>query len=450
MSAMYCTIIDSPSAHTDGLRELAKGSGFDVELFPDVSAFESWLESHQPVLAILSLDMIDDDALFDHPSLEESEVLLMADKDQPARVQKAIQAGAGYFFVKPFSEGFLGGLMEDCITERKRSRKPKATNEPRPLDQFGLLRGSSAPMLSLYRTLRKVAASSASVLIVGESGTGKELVAQTLHQQSDRYDKDFVAVNCGAISASLIESQLFGHEKGAFSGANKMHRGYFECADGGTLFLDEITEMPIELQVKLLRVLETGTLRRLGSEEDIEVDVRIVAATNRAPEEAILDDKLREDLYYRVAQVPLQLPPLRDRGDDKVGLAQYFLNICNEREKKHYVFSDAALKKVSDLPWQGNVRGLQAAVERAFLLSVDIIEVDAVTEDVVSELPDDGDYLRVSVEDTLEESERKLIFAALQAHDGNKKQTAEQLGISLKTLYNRLNEYEKAGVAQPG
>ena len=313
-----------------------------------------------------------------------------------------------------------------------------------------MLRGSSKPMLKLYRNLRKIAASTASVLVIGESGTGKELVAQTLHQQSDRFDQPFVAVNCGAVSASLIESQLFGHEKGSFSGASSQHKGYFECADGGTLFLDEITEMPIDLQVKLLRVLETGTLRRLGSEQDIAVDVRIVAATNRQPEEAINDEKLREDLYYRVAQVPVWLPPLRERGTDRVGLAQHFLNLLNERDEKSQFFTEEALAKIDQLPWYGNVRALQSAVERAALLSEGSIAADAIIEDSVSEPKVEGDFLRVSVDDTLEESERKLIFAALEANEGNKKSTAENLGISLKTLYNRLNEYEQGGDAANG
>ena len=447
----HCLIVDLDNSHTQALSALTRKAGFDTTVLSDISMVEQWLQSHEPSLAIFDLNLINDRLeLFDLPNFDHCEILIMAQEDNPERVHKAIKRGAGYFFCKPYSEDFLTGLVEDCWAEVSASKQSTPDSAPNALDQFGMLRGSSKPMLKLYRNLRKIAASTASVLVIGESGTGKELVAQTLHQQSDRFDQPFVAVNCGAVSASLIESQLFGHEKGSFSGASSQHKGYFECADGGTLFLDEITEMPIDLQVKLLRVLETGTLRRLGSEQDIAVDVRIVAATNRQPEEAINDEKLREDLYYRVAQVPIWLPPLRERGTDRVGLAQHFLNLLNERDEKSQFFTEEALAKIDQLPWYGNVRALQSAVERAALLSEGSIAADAIIEDSVSEPKVEGDFLRVSVDDTLEESERKLIFAALEANEGNKKSTAENLGISLKTLYNRLNEYEQGGDAANG
>ena len=296
-------------------------------------------------------------------------------------------------------------------------------------------------MFRLYRTLRKVATGDVSVLLIGESGTGKELAAQTIHQRSTRCDQPFVGVNCGAISPSLIESQLFGHEKGSFSGATSTHRGFFETAHGGTLFLDEITEMPIELQVKLLRALELGVIRRLGSENDIDLDVRIIAATNRQPEEAIADGKLREDLYYRIAQVPVWLPPLRDRAGDKTALAQYFLTQLNEQDGNCAAFTEEALDKIDQMSWAGNVRELRSAVQRAYLLANGNITADLITEEVLSN-EGSSEYLRISVGESLEDSEKKLIFATLEANEGNKKATAAALGISLKTLYNRLNDYD--------
>src|SRR5690606_36707995 len=235
--------------------------------------------------------------------------------------------------------------------------------------RFGKLLGQSESMEQLYAQLSRVAATDATTLLIGESGTGKELAAHAIHELSSRASKPFIAVNCGAISPHLIESELFGHERGSFTGADRQHKGYFERADSGTLFLDEVTEMPLDLQVKLLRVLETGRFMRVGTHREITCDIRVVAATNRNPEQAIQDGKLREDLYYRLSVFPVELPPLRERGTDILFLADRFLAALNEKygEAKH--FSHQVRQVIFEYAWPGHVREHKNFVLRAYILA---------------------------------------------------------------------------------
>jgi DNA-binding NtrC family response regulator len=241
------------------------------------------------------------------------------------------------------------------------------------------------------------------------------------------------------VSPNLIESELFGHEKGSFTGADRQHKGYFERAHGGTLFLDEITEMPQELQVKLLRVLETGQFMRVGTTTPISADVRLVAATNRNPEQAVTDGKLREDLYHRLNVFPIALPPLRERGNDIELLAQHFLQALNKQESANKAFAPATLAALYAHAWPGNVRELKNYVQRAFILADDVIEADLAPATVAA--PDSASLLTVRVGSTLEEVSRRLIEATL-AECGSKRKAADMLGISLKTLYNRLAAYK--------
>lgn len=321
------------------------------------------------------------------------------------------------------------------------------------LNQCGEIYGSCARMRKLYQLLDKVAPTDATVLIVGETGVGKELVANALHQKSGRSDQPFVAINCGAIPANLIEAELFGHERGSFTGAVRMHKGCFERAAGGTIFLDEITEMAPEMQVKLLRVLETGSFRRVGGDEDFSANVRVIAATNRQPDMAVEQGFLREDLMYRLSVFPLMVPPLRDREEDIELLAEHFLAELNEIENTRKTFSAVARDFLKTHCWPGNVRELKNAVHRAFIMAGSTLElgvsamtassVPAVQENVLS-----TGGITVPVGTPLSVVERQLIMATLQSFEGNKKKTAETLGISLKTLYNRLTEY-RAENAKP-
>jgi two-component system response regulator AtoC len=300
-------------------------------------------------------------------------------------------------------------------------------------------------MQELYRLLRKVSSTEASLMVVGESGTGKELVARTAHELSNRADKPFIAVNCAAVSATLVASELFGHEKGSFSGAIRRHHGYFECARGGTLLLDEICEMNMEMQATLLRVLESNTLRPVGSEEDIDIDVRVISATNRDPQEAIRQGLLREDLYFRLAHFQIRVPPLRERSADIEKLAQQFLDELNQRHGTSLEFSRYTLIALARNSWPGNVRQLRHAVERAYIVSNDTIEPEALPAS--NELSLLGQTARsgvqISLHQTLAESQRRLILATLNENGGNKRKTASELGVSLKTLYNRLNMYSQ-------
>ncbi|MEZ5582570.1 MAG: sigma-54 dependent transcriptional regulator [Candidatus Competibacteraceae bacterium] len=291
------------------------------------------------------------------------------------------------------------------------------------------------------------------MLIRGQSGTGKDLVAQAIHARSNRCDNPFLALNCGAVSSELIGSELFGHERGSFTGANRQHLGYFERANGGTLFLDEITEMPLELQVQLLRVLETGKLMRIGGSQEIAVDVRIVTATNRDPLEAIQEGLFREDLYFRLAVFPIQMPSLNERTGDAGLIANFFLERLNQEEKTTKVFAPDVLPWLENRPWPGNVRELKNAVQRAFILAEnEITQAHFAAFQPPVSLPEspqpaeqgneDGNlHLTVGVT-SMEEAERQLIFATLAYYEQNKSKAAEALGISLKTLYNRLKQYE--------
>jgi DNA-binding NtrC family response regulator len=315
-------------------------------------------------------------------------------------------------------------------------KPPKADK----LKCFGLLYGSSSAMQSVYDLIERVAQTDATVLIVGESGSGKELVANTIHRKSARAKQPFVAVNCGAIPATLIEAELFGYEKGAFTGAAKTHRGYLERAGGGTLFLDEITEMPTEMQVRLLRVLETGTFLRVGGDQELRAEVRIIAATNRDPATAVADNYLREDLMYRLAVFPINLPPLRARGDDIELLARHFLAALNADAETSKALSPESLAMLRAHPWPGNVRELKNCVQRAFIMSDDEVELQGLTP-VSRAGPGEGSWLRFTIGTPLAVMEKKTIFATLDHCSGNKRRAAEVLGVSLKTLYNRLAEY---------
>ena len=287
-----------------------------------------------------------------------------------------------------------------------------------------------------------MAPTAATVFIIGESGCGKELVAQTIHQMSPRAAGPFVAVNCGAIPANLIEAELFGHEKGAFTGAVRSHKGFFERAAGGTLLLDEISEMAPEMQVRLLRVLETGRFTRVGGNGEIPSDVRVIAATNRDPVLAVENNQLREDLMYRLAVFPINIPPLRERGDDIALLARHFLEELNGDAATTKSIAAPAIEKLRRHTWPGNVRELKNCIQRAFILADTIAGPDHLTTLPRQETPEcTSDRLQFAIGTSLPEMERQTIFATLDHCGGNKKRTAELLGVSLKTLYNRLTDY---------
>jgi DNA-binding NtrC family response regulator len=359
----------------------------------------------------------------------------------------ALKSGAIDYLVKPINLQRVKAIL---------NRLPRAGDlkaeigtlrgELRRMGRFGLMLGNSQAMQEVYDQISRVAVTPASVMLVGESGTGKEVAAQTIHQLSLRRKHEFLAVNCGAISPNLIESEMFGHERGSFTGADRQHKGYFERANGGTLFLDEITEMPIELQVKLLRVLETGMFMRVGTTKEIETDVRLIAATNRDPEQAVADGKLRLDLYHRLNVFPISLPPLRERGKDVELLAQSFLDELNERHGTKKQFPAAVREMLAAYPWPGNVRELKNYVQRAHIMSGNDGDFTATVPLQISlSKPVAGTAVTIPFGTSLADADRQLILATLEQCGGVKTRAAEILGISLKTLYNRLVEYGNEG-----
>ncbi len=344
----------------------------------------------------------------------------------------------------PFNIGTLEALTAG-IAQRAAPARPRASM----ISRFGDLYGASPIMQQLFRLLARVAPSQAVVLIMGESGTGKELAATTIHKMSTLSQQPFVAVNCGAFPPNLVEAELFGHERGGFTGAVRSRKGCFERASGGTLFLDEVTEMPLDMQVKLLRVLETGRFCRVGGDTEIEVKVRVLAATNRCPDQAVKAGLLRGDLLYRLSVIPVDLPALRDRGSDIDLLAQLFLDHLNEEGKSAKAFSADSLQFLHSYAWPGNVRELKNLVQRAYLLADGSLELGvarAMSTSTPIQPPDDR--MMVALGTSLAESERNLICATLDRCGGNKTRTAEILGVSLKTLYNRLHEYG-SGIGRP-
>jgi DNA-binding NtrC family response regulator len=338
------------------------------------------------------------------------------------------------------------------------SRSCRMHASPPLLTRFGDLYGASESMQKLFKLIERVAPTQANVLIAGESGTGKELVASSIHKISgddgQTEARPFIALNCGAISPQLIEAELFGHERGSFTGAVRLHKGCFERADGGTLFLDEVTEMPLEMQVKLLRVLETGHLSRVGGDHEIEVNVRVIAATNRDPHEAVENGMLRSDLFYRLAVFPIDVPPLRERRDDIDLLANLFLGNLNKEAGTNKIFSRGSRRFMSEYRWPGNVRELKNLVHRAFILAdreLDVTGIIPPSRPPASTVS--GDCVLLPLGSKLADAEQQLICATLGHCGGNKTRAAEVLGVSLKTLYNRLNEYEsksaEAGAIRP-
>jgi len=345
-----------------------------------------------------------------------------------------------------FPADFGGGLAAEGALLRPQ-RVTATAASPRFDDCTLRLIGNSPAMQKVRDLIVRVAPTDTTVLICGESGCGKELVAESVHAMSPRADKPFVAINCAAIPATLIEAELFGHERGSFTGAMRTREGVFERASGGTLLLDEITEMPLDLQSRLLRVLETKRLNRVGGSSDLEVDVRVLASTNRSPAQAFEEGRLREDIYYRLAVVTVQLPPLRERSDDVLVLAEFFLAELNLRNGTHKRLSDELRARFLRHRWPGNVRELRNSVERAYILcdgELSLSDQDMLT---LRQHPEgegtSSDMIQMPIGATLEEIERTFILATLKHFEGDKRRAADVLGCSLKTLYNKLHAYQR-------
>ena len=440
-------IVDDETKALSAMTELVEKEGFSAMSAASIKEARERLAQTRPDVVLVDLMLPDGsglDLVQEMEPAERPEVILITGFASVDSAVAALRHGVLDYLTKPVDIRRLKTVLANVSrTLALKQEIGSLRTELRELGRFGRLIGNSPVMQKVYDLVVKVAPTDATVLLVGESGTGKEEVAATIHELGPRRSQPFLPVNCGAVPANLIESELFGHERGSFTGATQLHRGYFERVSNGTLFLDEITEMPLELQVKLLRVLETGTLIRVGGDEPIQVDVRVIAASNRSPEQAVRDGRFREDLLYRLNVFPITLPPLRDRGGDIDLLADHFLGQINREEGSSKKFSVASRRRMAAYNWPGNVRELKNMIRRAYILADDAIEMDAlpmgVTAPAAAGHSPGSDSMQVGM--SLADIERHFILATLEHFGGDKRKAAEVLGISLKTIYNRLNNY---------
>jgi DNA-binding NtrC family response regulator len=439
-------LVDDEPSHLEAMQALVERQGFETRTAGSLESARQALEGENFDLLITDLQLPDGTSLELLPLMEQRpgmDLVLVTGHASVDTAVRAMRGGATDYLTKPIDVRRLEKVLAHVQrAARLRGQVGALREELRGLGRFGRMIGASSPMQAVYDQVLKVARTDATVLVTGETGTGKELVAETLHEQSERSEGPFVPLNCGAISPNLIESELFGHEKGSFTGATERRFGCFERADGGTLFLDEITEMSADLQVKLLRALESNTVQRVGGNDPIPVDVRVIAASNRDPHPAVADGSLREDLLYRLLVFPIHMPPLRNRDDDLDLLADYFLAQHNRRGGTHKELTRAARERLRHHPWPGNVRELRNVIERAFIMAETDVDAECISLAGAAIPPAAGDEnLGIRVGMSNAEVERILTLATLD-HFGEKKRTAEVLGISLKTLYNRLKAYK--------
>ena len=442
----HALLVDDDPNFLLALSELVEREGFSTSVASTLEEARACVANKPPDVALIDLLLPDGsgmDLFKDFEAGTATEVVLITGHASVDTAVDAMRLGASDYLTKPLDVARLRTVLANVARARQLKEEIGTLRAAlRKLGHFGQLIGASAAMQRVYDLVGRVAPTEATVLVMGESGTGKDLVAQTLHELSRRRKEPFLPLNCGAVSPNLIERELFGHERGSFTGAERMHKGYFERATGGTLFLDEITEMPIELQVKLLRVLETGNVIRIGGERPISVDVRVVAATNRNPDEAVAAGKLREDLLYRLKVFPIHLPPLRDRGDDVELLADHFLRLLNKAESTNKMFTKPAMERLRSHSWPGNVRELKNLVHHAFILADDEIGPNCLPPELGGSEDFSSPSLHMKVGISIAEADRRLILATLDQYGDDKKKAADVLGISLKTLYNRINAYK--------
>ena len=458
-------IVEDEPTFLSALAEIVRREGFDVSEATTLAEARSRLIDARPDVLLLDLHLPDGPGLDLLSALEGSQpaaptdIVLITGLASVETAVEALRLGVSDYLSKPIDIPRLKAILSNVARTRSlRAEIGTLRGELRRLGRFGPMIGASPATQDIYDALARVAPTDATVFVVGETGTGKEVVARTIHEMSRRARRPFVPVNCAAISPQLIESELFGHERGSFTGAERMRRGVFEQADGGTLFLDEITEMDFDLQSKLLRVLETRTVQRVGGSQLLPTDVRVVAATNRDPREAVGAGKLREDLFYRLNVFPIELPPLRKRPGDLERLAQHFLNEIEAQDGITRTFTPAAMERLRSHDWPGNVRELRNVVQRSAILGGETIGPEALP---LENGPISGGFAPASMGSSsnsdargngpdaisippgmpLVEVEKRHIETTLAHFSGDKKRAAEALGMSLKTLYVRLRAY---------
>jgi DNA-binding NtrC family response regulator len=448
----HVLVVDDERDTAATMATLIAGEGYTVATAGSLHDARRQMALQAPDLVFLDLMLPDGSGmrlLEDSAVCAHSEIVLMTGHGDVETSVQALRLGAADYLLKPIAprqlQEVLSRIAGPGSAGGRRSADPSGAHGHR----FGQLIGRSKAMRQVFQQIERVAPTGVTVLVTGESGSGKELAASTLHEMSARRGHPFLAVNCGAISPTLMESELFGHEKGSFTGADRDHVGLFERAHGGTLFLDEITEMPLELQVKLLRVLETGSFLRVGASQLRHCDVRLIAATNRDPQRAVDESKLREDLFYRLNVFPITLPPLRARRDDIALLADHFLQSIGRQEGIAKSASRETLAAWNAYAWPGNVRELRNIVHRAYVMARDSEIVDPCLpqqpppRESASSLrsAQKTPTLWVQVGMRWDEIERQVTLATLEHFDGHHQHTCDALGISVKTLYNWLRDW---------
>ena len=446
-------IVEDEENARRGYEALLRKWGYDVLGVQSAEEALAQFSEYRPAVLIADVELpgMDGLTLLGHlkEELQSVPAIIITGKGSEERAVAAIEAGAFWYIEKPLKGSILRALLDRALGRaRDRQQVAALRRQLREAGRIGELVGNAKPMQEVMRVVEQVAPSSASVLITGETGSGKEIFARTIHQLSPRADRPFVAINCSAIPESLMESEIFGHEKGAFTGAAERRIGCFELADGGTLLLDEIGEMPAPTQAKLLRVLEDHKVRRLGSKTETPVDVRVLAATNKDPEQAVSRGQLRQDLYFRLNVFHLHLPPLRDHKEDLPALVEHILSELNAKHNRQVRGINAEVAEMfQGHAWPGNVRELRNVLERAVIVcDRDLIGRAHLPVDfgrIHAGGASDLSSLRFTPGTTVDAVERELILQTLAATN-NKTRAAELLGISLKTLHNKLKEYEAA------
>jgi DNA-binding NtrC family response regulator len=444
-------IADDERHIAEGLQMLLAEEGYDVDTATD--GRKAWDKVASGdfglVLADLKMPKMDGLELFAQmrESGIESEFIIITGKGTVASAVEAMRHGAYDYLTKPLDVERLKALIPKALDKYQvKTANRELQKRLESMSRYGDMLGQSEVMVRIYNIIEAVAPSSASVLIVGESGTGKELVARALHNKSSRGKGPFVALNCGAFPREILENELFGHEKGAFTGAINEKPGAFEQADGGTLFLDEVAEMEPDIQVKFLRALEQRAFRRLGGKKEVQVDIRVVAATNKNVEEALRDGKLREDLYHRLAVIPIYLPPLREREGDVRLLAEEFLRrFAKEQGKELAGFSDGASEYIATYRWPGNVRELKNSIERAVILAKE--DTIQVADLIPRHMAFDETEVHIPIGTTLEDSERTMMLKTFAFTAGDHRKTARILGVTQKVLKEKLQKYMTETVA---
>ena len=443
-------VVDDEPGVRESLSRLMQKWGYDVRTASSGEEALGVVDAYRPavVIADLVLPHMDGLALLQqltatHPA---PVVLILTAHGTVKTAVEAMRQGAFYYLTKPVDPLQLQVLLEKSLEQASLAREVDLLRRQlRQKGAFGQLTGESKGMQEAYRWIELAAKSTGPVLLYGESGTGKELVARTIHDTSNRRQGPFVAINCAAIPETLIESEIFGHERGAFTGATDQRIGCFELADGGTLLLDEIAEMGVSVQAKLLRILQDSVFRRVGGKKEIRVDVRVIAATNREPAGALASGKLREDLFYRLNVFAITLPPLRDRPEDILPLARRFIDEFNVESQKPVIgLSRHAEEALLRHTWPGNVRELRNAIQRAVALSTEpVLSADDVTPALLVESrPFVAPPSRSPAPRSLREMEHQLIVETLASTNYDKTRAAVQLGISPKTLYNKIAKYK--------